>query len=181
MSRGFEQWTEAQVSAHNARVQGKAQVGTVGVPVERESELHEQLRQACAARGWLPLHGSMAHKTHRTPGEWDFVILADCPRLFLVECKDREGKLSSEQAGLAAWAKKLGWQSTVCRSIGDFWAYVANYDSKHVASPTHLDLTAIEGCKLTMPQTAPSNAPVAPGGVEMLQAGQSSQNGQNAS
>lgn len=95
--------------------------------MEDESELHEQIRRACADRGWLPLHGSMAHRTFRTKGEWDFVILAEYPRLFLVECKDRTGKMSHDQLGLHAWAKRLGWKPTVCRSIAEFWTYVATY------------------------------------------------------
>ena len=95
--------------------------------VEEESELHEAIRKHCAIKGWLPLHGSMAHKTHRTPGEWDFVILAEHPCLLLVECKDREGKVSADQAAIAAWAKRLGWHPTVCRSITEFLRYVSTY------------------------------------------------------
>ena len=96
--------------------------------VEEESELHEAIRQQCAIKGWLPLHGSMAHRTHRTPGEWDFVILAEHPRLFLVECKDRDGKVTKDQAAIAAWAKRLRWKPVVCRSITEFLEYVRNYD-----------------------------------------------------
>lgn len=96
-------------------------------PVEEESVLHEDIRKACAIRGWLPLHGSMAHRAFRTKGEWDFVIIAEWPRLFLVECKDREGKVTKEQAALAAWATRLGWRPTVCRSMAEFWTYIASF------------------------------------------------------
>jgi hypothetical protein len=96
--------------------------------VEEESALHEDIRKLCALRGWLPLHGSMAHRSHRTPGEWDFVILAEHPRLFLIECKDREGKVTKEQSALAAWATKLGWKPTVCRSMFDVMNYIENYE-----------------------------------------------------
>lgn len=118
---------EIQMRLAQCRKRGSAVIPAVNEPVEHESELHEQIRQACMSRGWLPLHGNMAHKTYRTPGEWDYVILAEWPRLFLVECKDREGKQSKDQLALEAWAKKLGWHPTVCRSIGDFWAYVETY------------------------------------------------------
>jgi len=99
-----------------------------------EADLHEQIRQVCVDRNWLPLHGSMAHKTFRTPGEWDFVILAEYPRLLLVECKTKTGKLTVEQAGLAAWASRLGWRPTVCRSIEDFTAYCESFEPQNAKS-----------------------------------------------
>lgn len=103
---------------------GKPGVLIASDAVEEESALHEDIRKLCALKGWLPLHGSMAHKTYRTPGEWDFVILAEWPRLFLIECKDREGKVTKEQAAISAWAAKLGWKPTVCRSMTEVLAYV---------------------------------------------------------
>ena len=103
---------------------GKPGVLVASDAVEEESALHEDIRKLCQLRGWLSLHGSMAHKAHRTLGEWDFVILAEWPRLFLVECKDKDGKVTKAQAELAAWAKKLGWKPTVCRSMAEVLAYI---------------------------------------------------------
>ena len=97
--------------------------------VEEESALHEDVRKLCQLRGWLPLHGSMAHKAWRTKGEWDFVILAEHPTLLLIELKDKDGKVTKEQAALAAWAKKLGWNPTVCRSMREVNAYASSFST----------------------------------------------------
>lgn len=85
-----------------------------------EGELHSQIIQECARRGWIVFHGSMANRTFRTPGEPDFVILADPSRVFLIECKTRTGKLSTDQQAIAAWATKLGHTIHVVRSIEEF-------------------------------------------------------------
>lgn len=85
-----------------------------------ESELHREIADECAARGWLPFHGSMAHRTRRIPGEPDFFILCSDGRLLMVECKSRCGKLSTAQLGIIAWAKKLGHEIHVVDSIEQF-------------------------------------------------------------
>ena len=102
--------------------------------VEEESALHEDVRKLCQLKGWLPLHGSMAHKAWRTKGEWDYVILAEYPTLLLIELKDKDGKVTKEQAALAAWAKKLGWNPTVCRSMSEVHTYVASFQTASEAS-----------------------------------------------
>lgn len=87
---------------------------------QREKDLHEQILAECKRRGWIALHGSMAHSTFRTEGEWDFTILADNGRMLMVECKTRTGKLSPAQSALHAWAAKLGHRVHVVRSLVDF-------------------------------------------------------------
>lgn len=88
--------------------------------VTKESELHNQILTECSRRQWIVFHGSMAHATFRTPGEPDFVILADGGRVFLIEAKSANGKLSPEQAAINAWASKLGHRVVVVRSLGEF-------------------------------------------------------------
>lgn len=88
-----------------------------------ESKLHEQIRQACVARGWLAFHGSMSHRTHRTEGEPDFILCLP-GRVLFIECKTRTGKLSHEQAATQAWLRKLGHEMHVVRSIEEFWEVV---------------------------------------------------------
>ena len=90
------------------------------VPAQRETELHEQIRQDITNRGWIGLHGSMAHKTYRTVGEWDWVILADRGRLFLIEVKTTTGKLTAEQLGMKVWAEKLGHCADVVRTFEEY-------------------------------------------------------------
>lgn len=97
-----------------------------GEPVDCEQDLHEQIRKECAGRGWLAFHGSMAHRTFRTQGEPDWVILAGQGRTILCECKASKGKLSTEQVGIALWASKLGHTVYVVRSIADFIAVVGD-------------------------------------------------------
>jgi hypothetical protein len=62
----------------------------------------------------------MAHRTKRTEGEPDFIILAEGGRVLLVECKTATGKLSPEQQAVAAWAAKLGHSIKIVRSMDEF-------------------------------------------------------------
>ena len=89
-------------------------------PVEREAELHHAILDWCAARGLVALHGSMAHRTRRTLGEPDFVILAPHGRVVLVECKLPGRKLSAEQNALARRAQLLGHVVHVARDMDEF-------------------------------------------------------------
>jgi hypothetical protein len=67
----------------------------------------------------LFFHGSMAHRTFRTPGEPDFVALLPNGRTVLIECKTRTGKLSNEQLGVKAQAEALGHVYVVVRAKED--------------------------------------------------------------
>lgn len=120
-------WTRDQLNSYLAK--GLARAGAPlqlppGDPVEREADLHEQIRAECLTRGWLALHGSMACATARTVGEPDFVIFAEHPAMFLVECKRPGGKLSPAQAALHAWAAKLGWQVHTVHSFDEFLSVI---------------------------------------------------------
>lgn len=75
---------------------------------EDEGRLHEEILQDCRRRGWLAFHGSMAHRTHRTPGEPDFIVLVPGGQMLLVECKAKGRKMTPEQLGVLIWAEKLG-------------------------------------------------------------------------
>jgi hypothetical protein len=90
-----------------------------------ERDLHESILAACRLRNWIVFHGSMAHRTFRTPGEPDFVVLADGGRTWLIEAKTRHGKLTTDQLGLQLWAKKLGHTVAVIRSMKEFYALIA--------------------------------------------------------
>jgi hypothetical protein len=95
-------------------------VQTAGEAAERESELHEEIAAECRRRGWLVFHGSMAHRARRTPGEPDFEIVCEWPRVLLVECKARDEKPSRDQQAVAAHARKLGHVVHLVRSVGEF-------------------------------------------------------------
>ena len=113
--------SQAEYIAFLARSQRHEKSDASGaVPVEKESTLHDQILDECKNRGWLAFHGSMAHKTFRTPGEPDFIIMLDAGRWLAVECKNRDGEVTVEQAGVIAWAAKLGHQIHVIRSLEEF-------------------------------------------------------------
>jgi len=85
-----------------------------------ESDLHDEIIDYCRSKGWIALHGSTARRTHRTVGEWDFIILAEYGSLYLVEVKSRTGKVRPEQAALHAQAEKLGFKTFIVRSLQEF-------------------------------------------------------------
>ena len=68
-------FNQAWVDAQNAKRGAKAPPSPPEDGAACESDLHDFILQDCAAQGWLALHGSMAHRTYRTPGEPDFIIL----------------------------------------------------------------------------------------------------------
>jgi hypothetical protein len=88
--------------------------------VEEEADLHNQIMEEIAHRGWLAFHGSMAHRAKRTLGEPDIVLLADAGRWFLIELKDREGKLSLAQSKVHAHASSLSHTIHTIRSMSEF-------------------------------------------------------------
>ena len=94
--------------------------------VSKEADLHREIISECKRRGWIAFHGSMAHQTFRTEGEFDFTILADGGRVLLVECKTKTGKLSEEQTAIHHWARKLGHKPHVVRSINEFLSLCQN-------------------------------------------------------
>lgn len=115
-------FTEQQLRDYEARAYARTSRGLVevGEPVTDEGELHNEIFDYCRSKGWIPLHGSMANRTHRTEGEWDFTIVADNKRVFFIECKKKGGKVTTEQAGLIMQAARLGHQVYVVYSMDDF-------------------------------------------------------------
>lgn len=114
--------TQAEYNAYLAKSMRTVADAGGNIPVSKESELHAAILAECKKRGWIAFHGSMAHQTFRTDGEPDFVILADAGRVFLIEAKAKNGKLSPAQAAIHAWASKLGHTVHVVRSFDDFCA-----------------------------------------------------------
>lgn len=86
----------------------------------RESDLHKLILAECGRRNLLAFHGSTAHRTHRTEGEPDFVILLPNGRLLLVECKTHTGRLSDPQIEVMTRAALLQHRIYVVRSFPDF-------------------------------------------------------------
>lgn len=117
-------FSEAQLAAFEARRATKAprDRSSDEVATGEEDKLHAKILEYCQARRWVAFHGSMAHKTFRTPGEPDFEILADGGRVFLVECKTRTGKPDADQQTVIHCAALLGHTIHVVRSFDQFLA-----------------------------------------------------------
>jgi hypothetical protein len=111
--------TVAEYNAHQARHR-KANQCADDSAYESESRLQADIKAECLRRGWLVLSGTMNRKTHRTVGEPDLIILCDQGRVLLIECKDKDGKVTQEQGALHAWADKLGHEVHVVRSLERF-------------------------------------------------------------
>jgi hypothetical protein len=86
----------------------------------RESALHKLILAECHRRNLLAFHGSTAHRTHRTEGEPDFVILLPGGRVLLIECKTATGQLSDAQVDVTARAALLGHRVYLVRCFEDF-------------------------------------------------------------
>ena len=112
--------SQADYLAMLARTQPRSLIGSPGPTAVRERELHDQVLGECRVRGWICFHGSMAHSTHRTIGEPDFIILRDQGRVILVESKRPGGKLTPEQLALKIWAETLGHKVATIYSFQDF-------------------------------------------------------------
>ena len=110
--------TQAEINAYLARSGPKQ--SAAGEGFEREGELKREVLDECRRRGWIALHGSMAHRTHRTIGEPDIVVIAERRRVILLELKSRTGKSSPEQDALHAWARKLGHAVYVIKTMDEF-------------------------------------------------------------
>ena len=102
------------------RTRGGAKEPMSADPVDRESDLHYEIMEDCKHKGWLALHGSMAHRTRRPPGEFDLIVICEYPRILLVECKTKTGKLSPEQQAIFAHVRCLGWEPHIVRSMDDW-------------------------------------------------------------
>lgn len=88
--------------------------------IQNEKDLHERILEYCRVHSWLVFHGSMAHRAMRTLGEPDFLVLCPGGKLFMIECKTRKGKLSTEQLGVMAWAQRLGHTIHLIRTYTGF-------------------------------------------------------------
>ena len=95
------------------------------VPVEREKGLHEFIFSDARSRGWIVLHGAMSERTARTPGEFDFILIASGGRTFFLECKTRKGKLSPQQLAMKVHAEMLGHKPAVVRSVAEYLSIVS--------------------------------------------------------
>lgn len=122
----FKNWTDAEVAWHNQQVAaGKSGAAPIpaGEGVDKESDLHDQIYDWCRAKGFIALHSSMAERTTRNKGEWDYTIIGsieEIPKVWFVECKSKDGKLTMEQHAMITHAESHGHKVHVVRSMEEF-------------------------------------------------------------
>lgn len=117
-------WTKSDLSAYEARQAAVLDTAQHVDPVDMEGDLHAQIKDECDSRDWIVLHSRMDKKTTRTPGEWDFVILADNGLTLLVECKAGQKKRTIKQLALHARAQRKGHYSTCVHSYQEFMSWM---------------------------------------------------------
>lgn len=122
MSKGFTtEWlVSRQIRIDAARHASVPQDKPEGV--EREiAGLHNPIIAECKRRGWRYVHSDPYRPSTCGEGVCDFIIFADCGRVFYIECKSRSGKLSSEQVIFVSWLSRLGHKVHVIQSMREFY------------------------------------------------------------
>lgn len=111
-------------AAEFAAFEARANRGNQKKPSETdeplESQIHRDISNECRRRGFLFLHGSTAHRTHRTLGEPDYVVLLHGGKSLMIEVKTRSGRVSEAQAEFASKARQLGHTVHLVRSFMEF-------------------------------------------------------------
>jgi hypothetical protein len=99
---------------------------SAGEPVERESDLHDQIEAELKRRRWYYVHSRMDRATTTQLGVTDFIIAAPPtgnvgqPRTFWVECKREGEKLNKEQTVTKHVLLALGHKHFVVFSFEEF-------------------------------------------------------------
>ncbi len=110
--------TEAELLAYQTR-QRQPLIQTEVPTIQRESELHNQIAEFCARNGFVAFHGSTAHRTHRTLGEPDFIVVAE-GYVYFVECKRPGQKLRPDQLAIDAALRRNEHALHVVTSLQEF-------------------------------------------------------------
>jgi hypothetical protein len=82
--------------------------------------LHHPIIEECKRRGWKYVHSDPTRRTTCGDGVCDFIIYADRGRMFHVECKALNGKLSMEQRIFIVWVEHLGHKVHVITAMSEF-------------------------------------------------------------
>jgi len=114
--------------------------GALARDPKHEKLLHHQIMEDCKRRRWLFFHGSMAHRSHRTLGEPDYIVLAQEGRVIMCECKvgdgKNRGKLTQDQQAVHRWAALNGHKIHVVRRFSEWLAIADNTISHQIVQET---------------------------------------------
>ena len=130
---------EARLAANRRKDAKAAQASGIRNPASdaaREADLHHDIMRECDLRGWKYFRSSMAHRTHRTVGEPDFIICLPRGFTLFIEAKSAAGKLSAEQRALHTWLAKFGHVVHVVRNIESFRAVLNPGPAAFTPDPT---------------------------------------------
>lgn len=87
-----------------------------------ESALHEHIIARCKTLGWHYVHARMDRRSSIGIGCCDFYLFAPCGRVVCVECKAKNGKMTTEQLGVRAHLLRLGFEHRIVRSLEEAMA-----------------------------------------------------------
>lgn len=113
-------FTLTEYNEHQRRVAAAKQPVAAHATDEPESKLHDAILQHCRLHGMIAIHNRMDKASTATPGAPDFVILANCGRTYLIECKSAKGKLSAAQLWFQNRCTENGHLFRVVRSFKEF-------------------------------------------------------------
>lgn len=110
--------TREQYAQMLCRTQPKRAASTEGVA--REKDLHEQIQEFCASKGWICIHSRYDRPATNQAGTPDCIIATDDGRTLWVELKRRGGKCSPAQNAMLAWLVKNKQKAFVASSLQEF-------------------------------------------------------------
>jgi hypothetical protein len=99
-------------------------VASLGIQVEREAKLQNDIIGWLKAKGWYYEWSPMCSASSLQAGAPDFRIAAPGGVTYWIEAKSKTGKLKPEQAAAAHMLKHLGHRHAVVRSMQEFLDFV---------------------------------------------------------
>ena len=113
---------ETRLADAKARKAGVVAAPTDGAPVDRESDLHEDIEADLKGRGWYYVHSRMDMATTTQLGVTDFIIAAPGGVTLWIEAKAKGNKPTPAQAGVGLMLKKQGH---IHATVWNFEQYMA--------------------------------------------------------
>ena len=101
-------------------------------PVEKESDLHDDIIRFCRAHGLYYVHSRMDRATTQAKGVSDFVIAVDGGVTVWIEAKAKRGKVTTEQLATIAHLKRLGHAAAICYNMADVIDLISTAQSRTI-------------------------------------------------
>ena len=101
-------------------------------PVEKESDLHDDIIRFCRAHGLYYVHSRMDRATTQAKGVSDFVIAVEGGLTVWIEAKSKRGKVTTEQLATIAFLKRLGHAAAICYNMADVIDLISTAQSRTI-------------------------------------------------